>query len=55
MWNDPERLEILIVLQICSFLMTYDSRISLGDIETIVLYNQSREMYCDLSLGKSDF
>ena len=28
---------------------------SLGDIETIVSYNQSREMYSDLSLNKFDF
>ena len=50
MCSDIERLEMLIVLYMCSFLMSYDSRdMSLGDIETIVSYNQSREMYCDLS------
>ena len=40
---------MLIFLYICSFLMSYDSSdISLGDIETIILYNldcQSREMH----------
>ena len=40
---------MLIFLHICSFLMSYDSSdISLGDIETIILYNldcQSREMH----------
>ena len=25
---------------------------TLGDIETIVSYNQSEEMYCDFSFGK---
>ena len=39
----------LFFLHICSFLMSYDSSdISLGDIETIILYNldcQSREMH----------
>ena len=50
MCSDTERLEMLIVLYMCSFLTSYDSRdMSLGDIETIVSYNQSREMYCDLS------
>ena len=28
---------------------------SLGDIETIVSYNQSRVMYCDLTSGKLNF
>ena len=28
---------------------------SLGDTDTIVPYNQSREIYCDLPLGKFDF
>ena len=46
-------LEMLIVLHIYSFFMTYDtSNISFGDIETIVSYNQSREIYFDLFLGK---
>ena len=41
---------------ICSFLMSNDnSDMSLGDIETIVAYNQSGEMYCDLSLDKFAF
>ena len=53
MSSDTERLEMLIVLHNCSFLMQYDSSdMSLGGIETIVLYSQSREMHCDLFLGK---
>ena len=56
MCSDTERLEMLIVLHICLLLMLFDSsNISLGDIETIVSYNQSWEIYCDLSLSKIDF
>ena len=55
MCSDTERLEMLIVLYICLFLLSYNSNQGLGDIETISLYNQSREMYCDLFLGKFDF
>ena len=29
--------------------------VSFGDIQTIVLYNQCGEMYCELFLGKFDF
>ena len=51
-----ELVEMLIILHIFLFLMSYDSsKISLGDIETKVSYNQSREVYCDLPLGKFDF
>ena len=40
-----ERVEMFIVL--------YDSsNISFGHIETVVSYNQSREIYFDLFLGK---
>ena len=47
---------MLVVLHICLFLMPYDgSNMSFGDIGTIVPYSQSREMYCDWSLGKFDF
>ena len=56
MCSNTERLEMLIVLIVCLFLVSYDtSNMNLGDIETIVSYNQSREIYCDLSLGKFDF
>ena len=49
MCSYTERLERLIVLHICSFLMSHDSRnMSLGDIEAIVSYNQFREEYCEL-------
>ena len=56
MHSSTERLEVLIVSYICSLLMPYDSNnMRLGGIETIVSYNQSREMYCVLSLCKFDF
>ena len=56
MCSDTERLRMLNVLYICLFLMSYDSsNMSLGNIETIASYNQSREMNCYLSLGKFDF
>ena len=56
MCSDTECLEVLIVLHICSFLMSNDSgNMSLGDIETIVSYNQSIEISRDLSLDKFDF
>ena len=56
MCSDTERLKMLIVFHVCSFVMSYDSsNRSLSDIETIVSYNQLKEMYCDLSLGKFDF
>ena len=49
-------LKMLIVLYICLLLMPYDSSdMSLCDIETTVLFNQSRKMYCDLSLSKFGF
>ena len=45
MCNDTERVEILIILHIYLFLMSYDSsNSSVGDIETIVTSNQSREL-----------
>ena len=45
---------MFIVLRICLFLMPNDSgAVILGDI--IVLYNQSGEMFYDLSLGKFGF
>ena len=48
MCTDTERLEVLIVLHIFSFLMSHDSsNITLGGIESNVLYNQSGEVYCD--------
>ena len=54
MCSNVERPEILIILHICLFLMSYDSsEWSLGDIETIVTSNQSMEL--DLSLGKFHF
>ena len=53
MCSDTERMEMLIVSHICSFHMSYDSiDISLRGNKTMVLYNQSRETYSDLSLGK---
>ena len=56
MCSNAERLEILIILHICLFLTSYDSSNSrLGEMETIVTSNQSRELYCNLSLGKFDF
>ena len=56
MCSDTERMEMLIVLHICSFLLSYDSSdMSFGDIETTVSWNQSREICCDLSLGKFVF
>ena len=55
-YSDTERLQMLIFLHICSFIMSYNSSdISLGDNGTVILYNldlQSREMHCDLSLCK---
>ena len=51
-----ETLEMLIGLHICLFLRLYDnSNMNFGDIQTAVLYNQPREMYYDLSLGKFGF
>ena len=48
-------LDILIVFHVCSLLMFYDtSNMSLGDTEAIVSYNQSREIYYNLSLGQFD-
>ena len=48
--------EVLIVLNICSFLKSNDSGdMSLGDIETIVSCNQSGKMHSILSLDKFDF
>ena len=56
MCSNTERPEMLIVLHICLFLMSYDSStMNLGDMEIIVSCNQSRDMYCDLSLGKFGF
>ena len=56
MCSDTKRLEMLIVLHIYLFLMSYNSsNMSFGDIETIVPCNKSREMYCDLFLRKFDF
>ena len=56
MCSDTECLEVLIVLHICSFLMSNDSgNMSLGDIETILSYNQSIEISRELSLDKFDF
>ena len=56
MCSDTKRLDMLIVLHIYLFLMSYNSsNMSFGDIETIVPYNKSREMYCDLFLRKFDF
>ena len=55
MCSDTECLELLIVLHIYLFFMSYDSsNMNLGDIETTI-YNQSREKYCDLFWGKFDF
>ena len=52
-WSDTKRPEMLIVLHICLFFMPYDSsNMGFGNTETPVFYNQSREMYFDLSLGK---
>ena len=46
----------VIFFHICLFQMPCDSSdMSLGDIVTIVSCNQSREMFCELSLGKFDF
>ena len=56
MCSNAELQEILIILHICLFLTSYDSSNSrLGEMETIVTSNQSRELYCNLSLGKFDF
>ena len=45
MCSDNKCLEILIILDICLFLMSNDSSdTSLGDIEAIVSNNQSGEM-----------
>ena len=45
MCSDNKCLEILIILDICLFLMSNDSSdTSLGDIDAIVLNNQSGEM-----------
>ena len=53
MCSDTERLEMLTILHICFFLMWYDGAdMSLGDSETVLLYNQSRKMYRDVS-GKN--
>ena len=47
---------MLFVLHICLLLISYDSSdMGLGEIETIVLCSQFREIYCELSLGKFDF
>ena len=54
--SDTECLEMFIVLRICLFLMPNDrGAVILGDIATVVLYNQSGEMFYDLSLGKFGF
>ena len=53
MGSDTERLEMLIVLHICLFLMSHDiNNMSLGDNRIV---QSVREMYCDLSLSKFDF
>ena len=45
MCSDTKRLEMLIVLHIYLFLMSYNSsNMSFGDIETIVPYNKSRSI-----------
>ena len=45
MCSDTKRLEMLIVLYICSFLMSYDSsNMSLGDFEIIVQSVQRYEL-----------
>lgn len=42
-------------LHICSFLISYYSGdVYLVDIETMLSYNQSKEIYYDMSLGKFD-
>ena len=49
--SDTECLVMLIVLYICSFFMSNDSvGMYLGEIDTIVSYNWSKDMYCDVSL-----
>ena len=49
-------IECLEILDICSFPSSNNSGyMSLGEIENIVSYNKSGEMYCELSLGKFDF
>ena len=56
MCSDTECLGILTVSHIRSFFMpNHSGDMSYGDIETILSYSQSGEMYCDLSLGKFDF
>ena len=44
MCSDTERLEMLIVLHICLFLVSYDtSNMTLGDIETTVRKSVQRD------------
>ena len=46
MYSDTERLEMLSVSIICWFLIPYErSDMSLGDTETIVSYDKSREIF----------
>ena len=53
MCSDTERLKMFIILHIFLFFILYDSSgTSVDDVNTIVLYNLSRAMYCDLYLGK---
>lgn len=47
---------MLFFLHIYSFPISYDSRDKcLGEVETTISWNQSREMCYDLSVGKFDF
>ena len=48
--------ECAVIMDICLFLMLYDSSdMRFDGIDTIASYNQSRAMYCNLSLGKFNF
>ena len=43
--SDTKRLEVLIVLHICSFFMSYDTDYtSLGDSETIISYSHIKQL-----------
>ena len=56
MCSETQRLGMLIILHNWLFLMPHNSsNMSLSNIETTVLYNQYKEMFCNLSLTKLDF
>ena len=58
MWSNPQKNADLVTFTgdiLDGNLHYFRAVMSLGDTETIVSNNQSREIYCDLPLVKFDF